>query len=74
LDKSQTLRSTLKTSTRLPLAFALALGLLFAGVIEDVSVMTLFKGVLPFIATDILRLIILISFPAITLWLPGKMG
>jgi tripartite ATP-independent transporter DctM subunit len=43
-------------------------------VVKDVSFMTIFKGVLPFIATDILRLIILISFPAITLWLPGKMG
>src|SRR5471032_2705533 len=31
------------------------------------------KGVLPFIATDILRLIILIAFPIIALWLPGRM-
>jgi tripartite ATP-independent transporter DctM subunit len=43
-------------------------------VVKDVSFTTIFKGVLPFIATDILRLIILIAFPAITLWLPGKMG
>jgi hypothetical protein len=30
--------------------------------------------VLPFVATDICRLVILISFPVIALWLPGKMG
>ena len=28
----------------------------------------------PFVATDIIRLVILISFPIIALWLPGKMG
>jgi C4-dicarboxylate transporter, DctM subunit len=28
--------------------------------------------VLPFIATDILRLVILIAFPAIALWLPSQ--
>jgi len=30
-------------------------------------------GVLPFIFTDILRLIIPIAFPIIALWLPSKM-
>jgi tripartite ATP-independent transporter DctM subunit len=43
-------------------------------VVKDVSFTTIFKGVLPFVVTDILRLIILIAFPAITLWLPTKMG
>jgi TRAP-type C4-dicarboxylate transport system permease large subunit len=43
-------------------------------VVHDVSFTTIFKGVLPFVATDILRLVILISFPIIALWLPGKMG
>ncbi|QDL38821.1 TRAP transporter large permease [Rhodoferax sediminis] len=43
-------------------------------VVKDVSFTTIFKGVLPFIATDILRLIILIAFPAIALWLPQHMG
>ncbi|MBC7436914.1 MAG: TRAP transporter permease [Bdellovibrionales bacterium] len=43
-------------------------------VVKDVSFTTIFKGVLPFIATDILRLIILIAFPIIALWLPGRMG
>ena len=43
-------------------------------VVKDVSFTTIFKGVLPFVATDILRLIILIAFPIIALWLPGRMG
>jgi C4-dicarboxylate transporter, DctM subunit len=43
-------------------------------VVKDVSFMTIFKGVLPFVATDIVRLIILIAFPIIALWLPQRMG
>jgi len=42
-------------------------------VVQDVSFSTIFKGVLPFIATDIIRLIILIAFPILALWLPSKM-
>jgi TRAP-type mannitol/chloroaromatic compound transport system permease large subunit len=33
----------------------------------------IFYGVLPFIVTDILRLIILTAFPIIALYLPSKM-
>ena len=42
-------------------------------VIEDVKISTIFYGVMPFIVTDILRLIILITFPAIALFLPSQM-
>src|SRR6266496_4009704 len=42
-------------------------------VVEDVKISTIFYGVLPFIVTDILRLIILIAFPIIALYLPSKM-
>jgi TRAP-type C4-dicarboxylate transport system permease large subunit len=42
-------------------------------VVQDVSFSTIFKGVLPFVLTDICRLAILIAFPAIALWLPGRM-
>src|SRR5436305_241416 len=42
-------------------------------VVKDVNFTTIFKGVLPFVATDIVRLVILIAFPAIALWLPRKM-
>jgi tripartite ATP-independent transporter DctM subunit len=43
-------------------------------VVKDVSFTTIFKGVLPFVATDIVRLVILIAFPVIALWLPSRMG
>jgi tripartite ATP-independent transporter DctM subunit len=43
-------------------------------VVKDVSFTTIFKGVLPFVVTDLLRLLILILFPIIALWLPGRMG
>ena len=43
-------------------------------VVKDVSFITIFKGVLPFVATDLIRLVILIAFPVIALWLPHRMG
>ncbi|MBI4275698.1 MAG: TRAP transporter large permease, partial [Rhizobiales bacterium] len=42
-------------------------------VIEDVKISTIFYGVLPFIATDLIRLVILIVFPAIATFLPSHM-
>jgi tripartite ATP-independent transporter DctM subunit len=42
-------------------------------VIPDVSFSTIFYGVLPFIVTDLIRLVILISFPILALWLPSQM-
>ena len=42
-------------------------------VVPEVSFTTIFKGVIPFVITDILRLVILIAFPIIALWLPGRM-
>jgi TRAP-type C4-dicarboxylate transport system permease large subunit len=42
-------------------------------VVEDVKISTIFYGVLPFIVTDILRLVLLIAFPILALWLPSHM-
>jgi TRAP-type C4-dicarboxylate transport system permease large subunit len=42
-------------------------------VVKDVNFATIFKGVLPFIVTDLVRLIILIAFPIIALYLPTRM-
>lgn len=42
-------------------------------VIEDTKISTIFYGVLPFIFTDIIRLILLVAFPMLALWLPSKM-
>lgn len=43
-------------------------------VVKDVSFATIFKGVLPFVATDLIRLVILIAFPLLATWLPQRMG
>jgi C4-dicarboxylate transporter, DctM subunit len=42
-------------------------------VIKDVNMSTIFVGVLPFVVTDIIRLIILILFPLLATWLPQRM-
>ncbi len=39
-----------------------------------VKLKNIFKGVWPFVMADIVRLCILIAFPAISLWLPGFMN
>ena len=40
---------------------------------REVSLVTIFRGVIPFVLTDIVRLIILVAFPAIVLFLPMTM-
>ena len=42
-------------------------------VVHDVKFSTIFAGVIPFVITDIVRLIILIAFPIIALYLPSRM-
>ncbi|MBI1204865.1 MAG: TRAP transporter large permease subunit [Rhodopseudomonas sp.] len=42
-------------------------------VVKDVKLSTVFRGVMPFVLTDILRLAILIAFPILALWLPSHM-
>jgi C4-dicarboxylate transporter, DctM subunit len=41
--------------------------------LPQVPTTTVFRGVLPFIAADIVRLALLIAFPVISLWLPSMM-
>jgi tripartite ATP-independent transporter DctM subunit len=41
--------------------------------LPQVPTRTLFSGVLPFMVADVVRLAILIAFPAISLWLPSLM-
>lgn len=43
-------------------------------VIRDAKLTTIFRGVMPFVAADIVRLIVLVALPALTLWLPRTMG
>src|SRR5262244_1740010 len=42
-------------------------------VVQDVKFSTIFYGVLPFIVTDLVRLVLLISFPILALYLPSRM-
>jgi C4-dicarboxylate transporter, DctM subunit len=43
-------------------------------VVKDVSFSTIFRGVMPFVVTDLIRLVILIAFPMLALWLPQRMA
>src|SRR5258706_3207957 len=42
-------------------------------VVKDVSFATIFKGVIPFVATDLIRLGMLIAFPLLATFLPTRM-
>jgi C4-dicarboxylate transporter DctM subunit len=41
---------------------------------RDISLTRIYRGTMPFIAVDVLRLVLLCAFPVISLWLPGKLG
>jgi len=41
--------------------------------VGDVPISTVFRGVLPFVAADLVKLAILVLVPAISLWLPSTM-
>jgi TRAP-type C4-dicarboxylate transport system permease large subunit len=42
-------------------------------VVGEVKFATIFRGVAPFIVTDLLRLVILIALPLLATWLPNHM-
>jgi len=42
-------------------------------VLPDIPTKTIFKGVVPFISADLVRIALVIIFPAISLWLPSLM-
>jgi tripartite ATP-independent transporter DctM subunit len=41
--------------------------------VPDVPLATIFRGVMPFVAADLVKLVLLVLFPAIALWLPSTM-
>ena len=41
---------------------------------RDISLVRIYKGTMPFIAVDVVRLVLLCAFPVLSLWLPGKLG
>jgi C4-dicarboxylate transporter, DctM subunit len=42
-------------------------------ILSEVPLGTIYKGVLPFCAMDLFKLLLMVLFPAITLWLPSTM-
>ena len=44
------------------------------GIAKDIPLPTIYRGVMPFVAADLLRLGILLLFPVIALWLPNTLG
>ncbi len=44
------------------------------GIAPDVGLMRIFRGVLPFLVSDLLHLALLIIFPVMVLWLPSMLG
>jgi C4-dicarboxylate transporter DctM subunit len=43
------------------------------GITPDVPIWTIYKGVMPFCAADLIKLVLMVLIPAITLWLPSTM-
>jgi C4-dicarboxylate transporter, DctM subunit len=39
----------------------------------DIPLGTIFRGVMPFVASSILKLVLLVLFPILSLWLPQHM-
>jgi len=42
-------------------------------ILPEVPLWTLYKGVLPFCSADLIKLLLMVLIPAITLWLPSTM-
>jgi C4-dicarboxylate transporter DctM subunit len=40
---------------------------------DDVPMITIFRGVMPFVVADFVRLALIVVFPIIVLWLPSTM-
>ena len=44
------------------------------GMAKEVSLPTIFAGIVPFFVADVARLLIVVLFPVLALWLPGVLG
>ena len=42
------------------------------GLVSNINIRTIWKGVMPFIVADICRLLVLLAFPTLTLYLTGN--
>ncbi|MFM1855307.1 MAG: hypothetical protein RLZ83_616 [Pseudomonadota bacterium] len=41
------------------------------GMRRDIPLQTIYRGIFPFLAADLVRLVVLVAFPSLTLWLPS---
>jgi tripartite ATP-independent transporter DctM subunit len=41
------------------------------GVVKDLSARSVIVGIVPFLISDLVRIVLLVAFPALALWLPG---
>ncbi|WP_010139807.1 TRAP transporter large permease [Oceanicola sp. S124] len=41
---------------------------------RDIRITTIYRGIMPFLCADLLRLAVLVLFPPLTLWLPSVLG
>lgn len=46
---------------------------MLASVAKKTPLTTIYKGVLPFVAADLVKVVLIVAFPIITLWLPSQM-
>jgi TRAP-type C4-dicarboxylate transport system permease large subunit len=46
---------------------------IIAGVVKDVPIGTIFRGIVPFLIADIFHVALLIAVPQLSLFLPGIM-
>ena len=44
------------------------------GMARDLPLGQIFRGVVPFLAADVARLVLLVLVPSLSLWLPGALG
>jgi len=42
-------------------------------IVPDVPIGTIYRGLIPFVAADLVKLALLVAFPGLTLWLVGTM-
>jgi TRAP-type C4-dicarboxylate transport system permease large subunit len=40
-------------------------------IVPDVSLATIIRGIVPFVVSDLFRIVLIFAFPAITLFMPG---
>ena len=48
-------------------------GFIINSMAKDIPMVKTYQGVFPFVISDLMRVVILVAFPGITLWLVGVM-